>query len=169
MSDVDKQIVTAMTLVPDCLANFPTVVTLPVQWGDQDAFGHVNNAVPLRWFETSRIAYLEDSGLSHLMTGDSLIPIVASITCNYRRQVVYPDTVRVGTRMAEMGRSSMILAHTVYSDSHRAIAADGQTVIVFFDFQRQRPTRIPPEVREKLESADSNTQATSAARKASEG
>ena len=27
------------------------VVTLPVQWGDQDAFGHVNNAVPLRWFE----------------------------------------------------------------------------------------------------------------------
>ena len=139
-----------MTLVPDELADFSTVVTLPVQWGDQDAFGHVNNAVPLRWFETSRIAYLEDNGLAHLMTGDGLGPIVASITCNYRRQVLYPDTIRVGTRIAELGRSSMTLGHAVFSNSHRAIVADGQTVVVFFDFQRQRPTRIPPEIREKL-------------------
>jgi acyl-CoA thioester hydrolase len=84
------------------------------------------------------------------MSGDGLGPIVASITCNYRRQVLYPDRIRVGTRIAELGRTSMILAHAVYSDSHRALVADGRTVVVFFDFQRQRPTRIPPEIREIL-------------------
>ena len=38
----------------DALTDFPTTVTLPVQWGDQDAFGHVNNTVYLRWFESAR-------------------------------------------------------------------------------------------------------------------
>jgi acyl-ACP thioesterase len=33
---------------PPDLAAYP--VAVPVQWGDQDAFGHVNNTVPLRWF-----------------------------------------------------------------------------------------------------------------------
>jgi acyl-CoA thioester hydrolase len=132
------------------LADFPTIIRLPVQWGDQDAFGHVNNAVPLRWFETSRIAYLEDNQLAHMMSGTGLVPIVASITCNYRRQVVYPDTIHVGSRTAELGRSSMTLRHAVFSESRGAIVVDGQTVVVFFDVQKQRPTRIPPEVREKM-------------------
>jgi len=26
-------------------ADFPVWITWPVQWGDQDAFGHVNNTV----------------------------------------------------------------------------------------------------------------------------
>ena len=51
---------------PDELADFPVVIALPVQWGDQDAFGHVNNTIPIRWFESSRIAYLEHSGMGLL-------------------------------------------------------------------------------------------------------
>jgi len=136
------------------LADYPSVVTLPVQWGDQDAFGHVNNTVPLRWFETSRIAYLEQSGLGHMMSGAGLGPIVASITCNYRRQIVYPETVYVGTKLDTLRRSSMILAHGVYSRSQNALAADGQTVVVFFDYDANRPRRVPDEVREKIEAFD---------------
>ncbi|MBL7044820.1 MAG: acyl-CoA thioesterase [Pirellulaceae bacterium] len=136
------------------LADYPSVVTLPVQWGDQDAFGHVNNTVPLRWFETSRIAYLEQSGLGYMMSGAGLGPIVASITCNYRRQIVYPETVYVGTKLDTLRRSSMILAHAVYSRSENALAADGQTVVVFFDYDANRPRRVPDEVREKIEAFD---------------
>ena len=40
----------------DLLAQFPIILTIPVQWGDQDAFLHVNNTVYLRWFESARIA-----------------------------------------------------------------------------------------------------------------
>ncbi len=36
------------------LGKWPVTVELPVQWGDMDAFGHVNNAVYLRWFESRR-------------------------------------------------------------------------------------------------------------------
>ena len=46
------------------LGRWPVAVDLPVQWGDMDAFQHVNNTVYLRWFETARIAYFERTGLS---------------------------------------------------------------------------------------------------------
>jgi len=88
------------------------------------------------------------------MTGAGLGPIVASITCNYRRQIVYPETVYVGTKLDTLRRSSMILAHGVYSRSQNALAADGQTVVVFFDYDANRPRRVPDEVREKIEAFD---------------
>src|SRR5205823_1291533 len=31
------------------LDGFPVIIDVPVWWGDQDAFGHVNNAVYFRW------------------------------------------------------------------------------------------------------------------------
>lgn len=135
---------------PHELSAYAAVVTLTVQWGDQDAFGHVNNAVALRWFETSRIRLLEEHGLGYLIGGDRLVPLVASITCRYRRQVTYPDTVSVGTRVAELGRSRMTLAHRVFSHAQQQIVAEGETTAVFFDRQAQRPTRIPASVRTAL-------------------
>lgn len=135
---------------PSELAGYLALVTLPVQWGDQDAFGHVNNAVPLRWFESSRIRLLEEHGLAYLMGEGELVPLVASITCNYRRQITYPDVVCVGTRVAETKHSRMTLAHAVYSHSQHQIVIEGETVVVFFHRHKQRPTRVPAEVRERL-------------------
>jgi acyl-CoA thioester hydrolase len=86
------------------------------------------------------------------MSGSGLGPVVVSITCNYRKQLMYPDTVLVGTRIAQLGRTRMTLAHVVYSDTQQVIAADGQTIAVFFDFTAGRPTRLPAEFREKLTS-----------------
>ena len=139
---------------PGQLAGYLAVVTVPVQWGEQDAFGHVNNAVPLRWFESSRILLLEEHGLGHLMGAGDLVPLVASIACHYRRQITYPDVVCVGTRVAELKHSRMTLAHAVYSHAQRQIVADGETVVVFFHRHKQRPTRVPADVRQKLAPLD---------------
>ena len=75
---------------PAELAGQPVVVTLPVQWGDQDAFGHVNGVMYFRWFETARVEYLNRSGLRHLMSQEGLGPILAAIKCDYRRQLKHP-------------------------------------------------------------------------------
>ena len=39
--------------------SYPVQLEIPVAWGDMDAFGHVNNTVYLRWFESARIAFFE--------------------------------------------------------------------------------------------------------------
>ena len=136
---------------PDVLVDFPTVIRLPIHWGDQDAFGHVNNTVPIRWFESSRIAYI-GQGCSDLMQdSQKLGPILASITCNYRRQLRFPDTLRVGARISRLGRSSLTMEHVVYSETQQEIAADGSSVIVVFNYETNRPTRISDEVRAAIE------------------
>lgn len=132
---------------PDQLRDYPIVVTLPIQWGDQDAFGHVNNTVAIRWFESARIAYIESGELGHLMEAGGMGPILVSITCNYRRQLHYPDTVHIGARVTKLGRTSMIMEHAVYSEHLKEIAADGTSTIVAFDYKANRPIRIPDELR----------------------
>lgn len=136
---------------PDALAEFPVSIRLPIQWGDQDAFGHVNNTACIRWFESARVAYLDAGGLDHLMSHDHLGPILASITCNYRKQLNYPDIVHIGARVSRFGRSSMTMHHAVYSESLNAIAADGDSVVVVFNYNLQRPVRIPEEIRAAME------------------
>ena len=80
---------------PDLLLDYPSVVEVPVQWSDQDAFGHVNNAKYLTWFETSRIVYVKQCGMGHFMDNSKIGPILASATCNYRQQVAFPNDVLV--------------------------------------------------------------------------
>jgi acyl-CoA thioester hydrolase len=133
------------------LSEYPVVITLPLQWGDQDAFGHVNNTVPIRWFESARVAYLEQSVMSQMMQAGGLGPILASVTCNYRRQLHYPDRVSIGARISKIGRSSLIMEHAVYSEKLNAIAVDGTSTVVVFDYQANRPTRVPDEIRKAFE------------------
>jgi len=131
----------------DPLAGFPVVLSLAVQWGDQDAFQHVNNTVYFRWCESARIAYIERIGLTDLMARERIGPILASITCNYRRPLTYPDTVRVGARITRLGRSSMTMEHRVTSDAADNVAADAESTLVVFDYARQAPHPIPDAVR----------------------
>jgi acyl-CoA thioester hydrolase len=140
-----------MSAAPEPLAGFPTVIVLPVQWGDQDAFQHVNNTVYLRWCESARIAYLDQIGLSELMEREQVGPILAAITCNYRRPVTHPDTIRCGARITRLGRSSLTMEHVIYSEAQEAAAADAQSTLVVFDYKGQASRPIPDDIRRAIE------------------
>ncbi|HEV2971394.1 MAG TPA: thioesterase family protein [Pirellulales bacterium] len=133
------------------LAEFPVVISLPVQWGDQDMFGHVNNVVFFRWYESARIAYLDRIGLSAMMERERLGPILAAIGCNYRRQLKFPDTVEIGSRITQIGRTSLTMTHAMWSQGQQALVADGESAIVMFDYQTQRPVPVPTAIREAIE------------------
>ena len=133
--------------IPSSLAEYPVVIGIPIQWGDQDAFGHVNNTMPIKWFESSRIAYLEQSQVMQLMRGSGLGPILVSTTCDYRKQLRYPDMTLIGGRIAKIGRTSMTMEHLVYSRCQDEIAAKGISVVVVFDYEKDRPVRMPDEIR----------------------
>jgi acyl-CoA thioester hydrolase len=136
------------------LAGFPVFISLPVQWGDQDAFAHVNNVVYLRWFESARIAYGDKIGLSQLMETKKIGPILAAVKCNFRRQLKFPETVHIGARIASIGRTSMVMEHRVVSAQHRAAVADGDSTLVTFDYNLQKPTPVPDEVRSAIEALE---------------
>ncbi len=132
------------------LTGFPVICTLPVQWGDQDAFAHVNNTTYIRWFESSRFAYGTETGMSQLYETQKIGPILASVSCNYRRQLIFPDTVHVGARITKIGRTSMVMEHRVVSESLQAVAAEGDSTIVMFDYRGQKPVPVSPALRQVL-------------------
>ena len=139
------------------LDGYPSRLAINIQWGDMDALLHVNNTVHFRWYESSRIAYLEESGISTVMDSMQIGPILAAVNCNYKRQLRYPDRIQVGCKLARLGRSSLTLQHIVVSDELGQEAADGESVVVMFDFENQRPVRIPEEVRGKISQFESDT------------
>ena len=115
-----------------------------------DAYHHVNNTVHIRWFESSRIQYIEKAGIRELLKAHQLGPILASVQCSYKRQLHYPGTVAVGSRISQLGRSSMTMSHSVINQETGELAALGESVVVVFDFEKQRPRRIPQDVRDAI-------------------
>ncbi len=133
------------------LEGHPVSIAIPVQWGDQDAFGHVNNTVYFRWFESARIAYFMRMGLVAFQSNDRIGSILASSSCDYRRSITFPDTVHVGIKVTRIGRTSIGFAHRIVSEAQGMLAAEGTSTAVIFDYEARRPHPVPEAVRRAIE------------------
>jgi acyl-CoA thioester hydrolase len=138
----------------DLLADFPVVLEIPVAWGEMDAFQHVNNIVYLRYAESARIAYLDRAGLRDAMQTTGIGPILASIGCRYKFPLTYPDTVRIGTRVSDIGADRFTVLFRIVSTRHGRIVAEGDSVIVSYDYRSGRKAPLPPEVRAAIEALE---------------
>ena len=124
---------------------------LPVQWGEQDANGHVNHASPVRWLESARMNYIRENGIYELLREANLAPLLAELRCGYRRQLTFPDKVHIGTRVSDLGRSSMTIQQGVFSEQQETLAIEAEVKVVIFDTNAQRPRRIPQAMRDVIE------------------
>lgn len=128
------------------LAEYPVIVRLPVQWGEMDAYGHVNNAVFFRYFETARIAYLERCGFVESYERDKVGAILHSTQCRFRRPVYYPDTVLVAARAEEVQEDRFTMAYRLVSVAQDQVAAEGNGLIVSFDYLARGKVPLPERV-----------------------
>jgi acyl-CoA thioester hydrolase len=117
------------------LEAFPVVISLPVQWGEMDSYGHVNNVVYIRYFEGARIAYFRALGLPGWVDKSSATgPILHSTSARYRIPLTFPDTVQVGTRVTRVDADRFTMELAVWSEKHKAIACTGEAIIVVYDY-----------------------------------
>ena len=136
------------------LADYPVVVVQPVQWGEQDALGHVNHVTYFRWYESARIAYFLRIGLMDMHKHERIGPILASVSNDYRRQINYPDTVHIGVKVTRIGRSSLDMEHKILSRNDHAIAAEGRSTLVVFDYQTSKSHPVPARIRHAIEALE---------------
>jgi acyl-CoA thioester hydrolase len=141
--------------IPQPLSDYRVAITLPVQWGDMDAMRHVNNVVFFRWFESARVAYLDRVAFES--SSQQLGPILASVKCDYRRQLNFPDEVTIAASVTRMGRTSLSMTHAVFSRQQQAIVAEGDSTIVVFDYQANKPHPIPAVLREAIAKIEGRT------------
>ena len=130
------------------LVGYPVTVPLTLQWGEMDAYQHLNNVVYFRYFETSRIAYFRAMGL----TDDTAAvrPILASTACRFRAPLHYPDQVTVGARVTEVGEDRFGMEYAVASERLGRVAAEGQALLVAYDYRAGLKAPVPAPWREAI-------------------
>lgn len=127
---------------------FKHFVTIPTRWNDNDAYGHVNNAVYYNYFDTLVNGYLIGSGALNVASS-TVIALVAETQCRFFRQISYPSPICAGLRLEHLGRSSLRYGIGLFADDGQPAAAQGHFVHVCVDRVTGRPVPIP----EKLKAA----------------
>ena len=142
---------------------WPITIEIPVLWGDMDDFGHVNNIVYLKWFETARVAIakkalgLEELQMNEIKETNGFGPILANFKINYRIPLKYPDKVYASARVKKngIGNSSFTIEYLMTSEKNgAATVSDGESVIVVINYKDGSKMKIDDEIRNKLMSME---------------
>lgn len=138
----------------ELLAGYPVIIDIPVAWGEMDSYQHVNNAVYFRYLESGRIAYFERLDLFGYLREHGVGPILASVQCRFRFPLTYPDTVSIATRVTAIQQNRFTVESLVVSHRHQQVAAQGEGVVVSYNYQEQLSVPFPAELRQRIEALE---------------
>jgi len=97
-----------------------------VQFFELDALNHVNNTVYLRWFESFRLSYVMDYGISDFgPTAPRLV--VRSLSARFHKEMHLGDDYIVAGRTTSFRNTSFIMEYALFSNG---LAATGDAVMV---------------------------------------
>lgn len=129
----------------------PHLTELLVQAGDIDAYDHVNNAVYVTWLDRAAWGHSAALGLpiERCLELDRGMAVLRSVIC-YLRPALLGDAIQVGTWL--LAAEYKLRARRRFQVRR---AADGVTLVraeidyVCIELSSGRPTRAPPEFRER--------------------
>ncbi len=142
----------------ELLKEFPVVVELPVVWGEMDARQHVNNAVYFRYFESARTVYFDKLGVWALMEATGIGVILGSINCRFRIPLTSPDKISVGVRVINIQEDRFTVVHRIVSHRYEKLAAEGDGLLVAYDYKRLSKASLPDELRQRIHELESTLQ-----------
>ncbi len=128
---------------------YSTQMRLRIDWSEVDSFGHVNNLAILRYAQTARLNYMEETGMMRFHAETGIGPVLASTTCQFKKQVFYPGNVIVHSFVDHIKNTSFHMRHTVMNESLESVA-EMHDVLVYFDYKRNIKQPIPEPFREKM-------------------
>jgi len=129
---------------------FPVKLSLRIDWADLDLFGHVNNVMFVKYVQAARVNYWEQIGLYQQFLETNIGPILASLSCQYKKPLHYPGSITIYSSMRFIRNTSFSLQHVI-TDEHEDIAAEAEDVMVMYDFNKNEKIPFPDHFRGKAE------------------
>jgi acyl-CoA thioester hydrolase len=105
---------------------------------DTDQQGHINNAIQATLFEAGRIEVLASPELQEVFEANNIV--VARLLINFKKELHFPGSVQIGTRVSRIGKSSIDFQQTVLGPDGEVASAEATCVLL------DRTTRKPVEV-----------------------
>lgn len=125
------------------IEDFRLIVEFPAAWGDMDALAHINNVAYFRYFENARVAYFERTAIMGPGEMTGIGPILANASCRFKAPITYPDQIRVGIRAKDLQKDRFTMEFAVFSEKLQRVAADGEGLIVAYDYGRLQKADAP--------------------------
>jgi acyl-CoA thioester hydrolase len=118
-----------------------------IRFSDTDMIGHVNNVAFAALLESGRTAFGQANLFPHMP--DGVLVVMARVEIDYRRELHWPLTVDVGTRIIAIGRSSYVMGQGIFRGD--TCATTGRTTLVMIDRKTRRSHAFPDSYRTVLE------------------
>lgn len=138
-------------------------VDIELRWGDQDAYGHINNVAFARYLEESRVRVFwlgsarERTGMERHFRGDDPAGpkmLVASQQIEFLRVLEYSESpLVVEMWIGKLGGSSLEVHYELVdsTQAERAVVARAITTVVIVDGLTLRPVRLSEAGRASVE------------------
>jgi acyl-CoA thioester hydrolase len=124
-----------------------------IRYNDQDPLGHVNNAVYSTFFEAGRTDFIKPMLDEIADETTTLDFVLARITIDFIKELPYPGSVDIGTRVLRLGTKSMTFANAVFNGGTNECVATCEAILVFFDLERRASCEPPARLRAMLEAS----------------
>lgn len=122
-----------------------TVRVVDVNYG-----AHVANSAVLNFFQDARITYLKClGGYSELDIGGDCGVILPEAHIKYLSEMFLGDELVIGARVTNVSRSSFTMVYRIERDGE--VMAEGETVLICFDYEKRKPRRLDVGFKEKIE------------------
>ncbi len=137
------------------LKKYRHVLPIQVRFVDIDKLGHVNNATILSYFETARVAYLNQViGKENDWFGRGLI--LAHSEIDYLLPVYMEDEIKSYTRVTHIGSKSFDVENVLVKvkEGKEFFACVATGVLVCMDYNTMQTVEIAEEWKAKLRNYD---------------
>lgn len=133
------------------MSEFKVEVPIQLRFVDTDALGHVNNANFLSYCEMARVAYF-DRVMGDVIDWKAQGIILARTEMDYRAPLFLKDKPTVGVRCSRIGNKSFVMTYRVAENGK--VFAEGNTVMVCYNFLEDHPIPMPDAWKQKMAAFD---------------
>ena len=122
-----------------------------VRQDELDSFGHINNAVCVKYIQEAAIQAMTDAGYSLSWYEERGVAwVIRRLEIRYYLQVRYGEELDVTTWISACTRSTSTREYNITRTSDGARVARGRALWVYIDSKSGRPLRLPEEIKVAL-------------------
>lgn len=126
-------------------------IELRVRYGETDQMGVVYHGNYAQYLELGRVEWLRKFGVSYRQMEDSgiMLPVI-TLNIKFKKPARYDDLIKVKTQLVKMPSVTIEFNYEIRNDTDELLAT-GNTILVFMDINKNRPTRCPKYILDKLQ------------------
>ncbi len=122
-----------------------------VRYGETDQMGYVYYGNYAQYFEMGRVEWLRNLGISYKRMEESGIMLpVLNLNIDYKNPAKYDDLLTLKTTLLKKPSVRIEFGFEIYNENQELLTK-GYTSLVFIDMKRNRPTKAPDYILEKID------------------